>query len=123
VAAVAQGATPIDAPRIGAEETAFLQYTSGSTGQPKGVVLTHANLLANLNAMQKATGVTSTDCFVSWLPLYHDMGLIGACFGALVFGFPLVLMSPFTFLSHPVRSLRAIDRHRATITAAPNFAY
>ncbi|HKZ74590.1 MAG TPA: AMP-binding protein, partial [Steroidobacteraceae bacterium] len=111
------------APAASPGETAFLQYTSGSTGQPKGVVLSHANILANLNAMQRATGVTSADRFVSWLPLYHDMGLIGACFGALVIGYPLVLMSPFAFLSHPVRWLRALDRHRATLTAAPNFAY
>lgn len=111
------------APHAVPGDTAFLQYTSGSTGQPKGVVLTHANLLANLSAMQRVTGVTSADCFVSWLPLYHDMGLIGACFGALVVGYPLVLMSPFAFLSHPVHWLRAIERHRATITAAPNFAY
>jgi len=104
-------------------DTAFLQYTSGSTGQPKGVVLTHANILANLNAMHRVTGVTSADTFVSWLPLYHDMGLIGACLGALLIGFPLVLMSPIAFLSHPERWLRAVDRHRATITAAPNFAY
>ena len=111
------------APRLQPGDTAFLQYTSGSTGRPKGVVLTHANVLANLNAMQRVTGVTSADCFVSWLPLYHDMGLIGACFGALVIGFPLVLMSPFTFLSRPGNWLRAIHRYRATITAAPNFAY
>ena len=110
-------------PAIAPNDTALLQYTSGSTGQPKGVVLTHGNLLSNLNAIQRVTGVTSADCFVSWLPLYHDMGLIGACFGALVLGFPLVLMSPFAFLSRPVRWLRAIDRHHATITAAPNFAY
>ena len=110
-------------PSVQPTDTAFLQYTSGSTGQPKGVVLTHANLLTNLNAMQRATGITAADCFVSWLPLYHDMGLIGACLGALVFGFPLVLMSPFAFLSHPARWLRTIDRYRATITAAPNFAY
>jgi 1-acyl-sn-glycerol-3-phosphate acyltransferase len=110
-------------PTLTPGDTAFLQYTSGSTGQPKGVVLTHANLLSNLAAMQRVTGATSADCFVSWLPLYHDMGLIGACFGALVVGFPLVLMSPFTFLSRPVRWLHTIDRHHATITAAPNFAY
>jgi 1-acyl-sn-glycerol-3-phosphate acyltransferase len=104
-------------------DTALLQYTSGSTGRPKGVVLTHANLLANLEAMQRATGVAASDRFVSWLPLYHDMGLIGAWLGALVIGFPLVLMSPFVFLARPVRWLRAIDRYRATVTAAPNFAY
>ncbi|HEU4624117.1 MAG TPA: 1-acylglycerol-3-phosphate O-acyltransferase [Steroidobacteraceae bacterium] len=123
VAEVSTGERLREVPAIDASETAFIQYTSGSTGQPKGVVLAHANLLANLNAMQRATGITAADTFVSWLPLYHDMGLIGACFGALVFGFPLVLMSPFTFLWHPVRWLRAIDRHCATITAAPNFAY
>ncbi len=120
---IAEAAEAWPAPPLKPSDTAFLQYTSGSTGQPKGVVLTHANLLANLNAMQRVTGVTSADCFVSWLPLYHDMGLIGACFGALVLGFPLVLMAPFAFLSRPVRWLRAIDRHHATITAAPNFAY
>ena len=110
-------------PDVAPHDTAFLQYTSGSTGQPKGVVVSHANLLANLLAMQKVTGVTSADCFVSWLPLYHDMGLIGACFGALIAGYPLVLMSPLDFLGHPVRWLRAVERQRATITAAPNFAY
>jgi len=120
---IAETRTEWPAPPLKPGDTALLQYTSGSTGQAKGVVITHENLMANLNAMQRVTGVTSTDCFVSWLPLYHDMGLIGACFGALVYGFPLILMTPFAFLSHPVRWLRTIDRHRATITAAPNFAY
>lgn len=104
-------------------DTALLQYTSGSTGQPKGVVLSHANILANLAAMQEATQAQAGDRFVSWLPLYHDMGLIGAALGALVVGFPLVLMSPLQFLARPVRWLRALHRHRATLTAAPNFAY
>jgi len=110
-------------PAVQQGDTALLQYTSGSTGRPKGVVLTHGNLLANLEAMRQVTGVTAADRFVSWLPLYHDMGLIGAWLGALVIGFPLVLMSPFVFLAHPARWLRAIDHHRATVTAAPNFAF
>ncbi len=105
------------------DDIAFLQYTSGSTGSPKGVVLSHANLLANLRAMGSACRVDSADVFVSWLPLYHDMGLIGAWFGALYFAFPLVLMSPLAFLARPMRWLAAISRHRATISAAPNFAY
>jgi 1-acyl-sn-glycerol-3-phosphate acyltransferase len=123
LADIAEARAEWPVPPLTPSDVALLQYTSGSTGQPKGVVLTHGNVVANLSAMQRVTGVTSADCFVSWLPLYHDMGLIGACFGALLVGFPLVLMSPFTFLSRPVRWLRAIDRHRATITAAPNFAY
>jgi acyl-CoA synthetase (AMP-forming)/AMP-acid ligase II/acyl carrier protein len=109
--------------RARAEDIAFLQYTSGSTGEPKGVVLTHANLLANLRAMGPAFRVSSEDVFVSWLPLYHDMGLIGAWFGSLYFAMPLVLMSPLAFLARPARWLQAISRHRGTLTAAPNFAY
>lgn len=110
-------------PQRKADDIAFLQYTSGSTGNPKGVVLTHANLLANLRAMEQASGVTAEDIFVSWLPLYHDMGLIGACLGSMSIGFRLVLMSPLAFLARPQRWLDAIHHHRATISAAPNFAY
>jgi len=87
------------------------------------VILTHANLLANLRAMWSASKVGSTDTFISWLPLYHDMGLIGACLGALYLGFHLVLMSPMAFLARPARWLETIHRHRGTVSAAPNFAY
>jgi acyl carrier protein len=106
-----------------AQDTALLQYTSGSTGQPKGVVLTHANLLANIRVMGEATQASARDVFVSWLPLYHDMGLIGAWLGSLYFGVPLVLMPTPAFLARPARWLWAIHRHRATLSAAPNFAY
>ena len=110
-------------PAINAASTAFLQYTSGSTGNPKGVVLSHANLLANVRAMWRASKVSSHDIFVSWLPLYHDMGLIGACIGSLVVGYRLVLMSPLEFLGKPSRWLWAMHEHRGTLSAAPNFAY
>jgi 1-acyl-sn-glycerol-3-phosphate acyltransferase len=105
------------------EDLAFLQYTSGSTGDPKGVMLTHANLLANIRAMGQALRVHGGDVFVSWLPLYHDMGLIGAWLGSLYFAVPAVIMSPLTFLARPSNWLWAIHRHRGTLSAAPNFAY
>ena len=105
------------------DSLAFLQYTSGSTGEPKGVMLTHAQLLANIRVMGHTIRVINTDLFVSWLPLYHDMGLIGAWLGTLYFGLPLVVMSPLAFLSRPERWLWAIHRHRATLSAGPNFAY
>jgi 1-acyl-sn-glycerol-3-phosphate acyltransferase len=105
------------------EDIAFLQYTSGSTGNPKGVILTHANLLANLRAMGRAAGASAADVFMSWLPLYHDMGLIGAWLGSLYYAMPLVVMSPLDFLARPPRWLWAIHRYRATISAAPNFAF
>jgi 1-acyl-sn-glycerol-3-phosphate acyltransferase len=106
-----------------AGDIAFLQYTSGSTGDPKGVVLTHANLLANIRALGQATQAGPDDVFVSWLPLYHDMGLIGAWFGTMYHGIPLVLMSPLAFLARPALWLQTITRHHGTISAAPNFAY
>lgn len=102
---------------------AFIQYTSGSTADPKGVLLTHFNLITNIRAYGKAIKVTPKDVAVSWLPLYHDMGLIGMWLGSLYFGVPLILLTPFTFLNHPERWLWAIHYHRGTLSGAPNFAY
>lgn len=110
-------------PAIAPDDIAFLQYTSGSTGQPKGVVLSHANLLANIRAMGQALKAGPEDVIVSWLPLYHDMGLIGAWLGSLYHAAHLVVMPPLSFLARPMRWLAAIHRHGGTISAAPNFAY
>ena len=103
--------------------TALIQYTSGSTGDPKGVVLSHDNLLANIRAMGLAIDASSADVFVSWLPLYHDMGLIGAWLGCLYFGAPFYVMSPVSFLVRPESWLWAIHRYRGTLSAAPNFGF
>jgi len=106
-----------------ASDIALLQYTSGSTGNPKGVTLTHANLLANMRAIGEAVQLTPDDVGISWLPLYHDMGLIGAWLTLLHFGTPVAVMSPLAFLTRPERWLQAFHKHRGTIAAAPNFAY
>jgi 1-acyl-sn-glycerol-3-phosphate acyltransferase len=110
-------------PALTTENIAFLQYTSGSTGMPKGVVLTHANLLANIRTMAKVTKVSPEDVFVSWLPLYHDMGLIGAWLGSLHFSCQLIIMPPLVFIARPQRWLWAIHKYGGTLSAAPNFAY
>src|SRR5207247_6393158 len=81
------------------------------------------NILENIRAFGEAIGINADDVAVSWLPLYHDMGLIGFCLGALYYGIPSVVLSPMTFLSRPSRWLWAIHDHRATLSAAPNFAY
>lgn len=105
------------------DDLALLQYTSGSTGEPKGVMLSHAQLLANIRAMAERIRADSTDVFVSWLPLYHDMGLIAAWLGSLYYGMPLVLMSPLDFLTRPLNWLERIHRHGGSISGAPNFGY
>ncbi|MFQ5526191.1 MAG: AMP-binding protein [Thermoanaerobaculia bacterium] len=110
-------------PVVRERDIAFLQFTSGSTADPKGVILTHANLLANLRAIGLGAELSSEDRVVSWLPLYHDMGLIGAWMGSAYFAVPLTLMSPLAFLARPSRWLWAVHRYRGTVTAAPNFAY
>jgi acyl-CoA synthetase (AMP-forming)/AMP-acid ligase II len=113
--------TPPAAVRPGS--LAMLQYTSGSTGAPKGVMLTHANLLANQEVIRGASEHTEASSAVGWLPLYHDMGLIGHLIQPLYMGFHSILMSPVAFLRKPVRWLRAISRFCATSSSAPNFAY
>ncbi len=120
--ALGQGQKPTEV-AVRADHVAFIQYTSGSTGQPKGVTLSHANLLANIRAMATAIEATPQDVFVSWLPLYHDMGLIGAWLGSFTVGFRLVVMSPLAFLGRPRRWLEAISHHGGTLSAGPNFAY
>jgi natural product biosynthesis luciferase-like monooxygenase protein len=105
------------------ETLAFLQYTSGSTGEPKGVMLSHRNLLHNSALLCHSFEYTPESHCVSWLPVYHDMGLIGGVLQPLYGGFPCTLMSPVSFLQRPVRWLEAISRRKATISGGPNFAY
>jgi len=105
------------------ETLALLQYTSGSTATPRGVMVSHAHLLANQRAIQTAFGHDQRTVFCGWLPLFHDMGLIGNVLHPLWLGIPCVLMSPLAFLKRPLRWLRAIERHQATTSGGPNFAY
>ena len=115
--------TPVSGPEGDGSDPALIQYTSGSTGQPKGVLLTHDNLLANIRAIGEGLDVRPTDVGVSWLPLYHDMGLIGTWLTCLHLGLPLTLLPPTAFLARPARWLWVIHQRRATLSAAPNFAY
>ncbi|MFD0361346.1 fatty acyl-AMP ligase [Nocardia sp. GCM10030253] len=110
-------------PDIDSGTIAFLQYTSGSTGTPKGVVVTHGNLMHNEAAITANGGLNDAATGVSWIPQFHDMGLIGMLLGTMYAGANLVFMSPTTFLKRPARWLQAIDKYRATYTGAPNFAY
>jgi acyl-CoA synthetase (AMP-forming)/AMP-acid ligase II len=110
-------------PELTSSNLAFLQYTSGSTGTPKGVMISHGNLLANQRMIQESFGHNTPFNAVGWLPLYHDMGLIGNALQPLYVGGKLVQMSPVSFLQKPRRWLEAISRYRATTSGAPNFAY
>lgn len=110
-------------PVVDPDDLAFLQFTSGSTSAPKGVMVRHANAIANARALRAAFQLQPHDKLVSWLPMYHDMGLIGSAITPLVCGGEGVLMSPLTFLRRPIRWLSAISEHRATIGVAPDFAY
>jgi acyl carrier protein len=123
VAALRQLAAGAPAPNVECADIFFIQYTSGSTGNPKGVVLTHANVLANVQGIGGAVQARPDDVVVSWLPLYHDMGLIGSWLFSLFYGFPITIMSPLAFLSRPERWLWALSDSGGTLCPAPNFSY
>lgn len=110
-------------PDVKGDALALLQYTSGSTGEPKGVMLTHSNLLHNSAMLASAFEYDEGSYCVSWLPVYHDMGLIGGVLQPLSGGFPCTLMSPMSFLQQPARWLQTISSRKATISGGPNFAY
>jgi acyl-CoA synthetase (AMP-forming)/AMP-acid ligase II len=110
-------------PAINSNTLAFLQYTSGATGTPKGAMITHGNLLHNSQLIYNFFGHTSKSKGVIWLPPYHDMGLIGGVLQPLYTGFPVVLMPPVAFIQKPFRWLQAISHYQATTSGGPDFAY
>ncbi len=126
---IATDELPLDAaavwaePDVNSDSLAFLQYTSGSTGSPKGVMVSHGNLLHNEEQIADAFGTDGNATVVGWLPLYHDMGLIGNVLNPMYLGYPCYLMAPVAFLQKPVRWLQAISKYGATISGGPNFAY
>ncbi len=120
---ISRTGAPLTATHATADAPALIQYTSGSTGDPKGVLLTHANILANIRAFGEALHIGPDDVGVSWLPLYHDMGLIAAWLGCLYHGIPVVILPPLAFLARPARWLWALHRHHGTLSPAPNFAF
>lgn len=110
-------------PMINESDPALIQYTSGTTSQPKGVILTHSNLISNLDSIKQGLRLTSTDVCCSWLPLFHDMGLIGCLLGSINSNIDLLLMEPIEFIRDPVNWLNLFKDFKASITAAPNSAY
>jgi amino acid adenylation domain-containing protein len=116
-------APPWEPPKLSGADIAMLQYTSGSTSSPKGVVVTRANLLHNEEMIRQAFGQSEDSVIVGWLPLYHDMGLIGNVLQTVYVGARCILLSPMTFLQKPVRWLEAISRYKATTSGGPSFAY
>ncbi len=124
VEAIRESQEPLAATKIDPSDVVFLQFTSGSTSRPKGVSVTHANLMANIHCiMEVGLRINETDVGISWLPLYHDMGLIGFMLAPLVHRVPIVFMPPFLFLRRPVTWFQTITRHKGTIAYAPNFAF
>lgn len=118
-----QGELGAGVARVVSADLALIQYTSGSTGDPKGVALSHGNLIANMRAIGQGARLTDRDVAVSWLPLYHDMGLIGVWLTAFLHASPVVLLSPLQFLARPERWLWAFHRFGGTVAPAPNFGY
>jgi fatty-acyl-CoA synthase len=105
------------------DDLAFIQFTSGTTASAKAIPVSHAALLANISAIGRASGLREGDLMVGWLPLYHDMGLVGVALGPLLHGLPAALLSPLSFISRPERWLWAVHQLRGTMSPAPNFAY
>jgi acyl-CoA synthetase (AMP-forming)/AMP-acid ligase II len=110
-------------PAASPADLAFVQFTSGTTARPRGIAVTHAALIANARALGRASGIRQGDLVLGWLPLFHDMGLVGVALGPALNGLPAALLPPLTFLFRPQRWLWAIHHLRGTVSAAPNFAY
>jgi fatty-acyl-CoA synthase len=124
VEAIRESLEPLKGVKLTGDDIAFLQFTSGSTSRPKGVTLTHANLMANVKCItHDGLHMTDNDVGVSWLPLYHDMGLIGFVLAPIIHRTPIVFLPPLLFLKRPVSWLQAMTRHKGTISFGPNFAY
>lgn len=105
------------------EDTVFIQYTSGSTSQPKGAMVSHTNIMVNQVMLQHVFELNENSVGVTWLPLFHDMGLIASLLNAIFVGYPIYIMPPAAFIRNPLRWLQCISKYRGTYTCAPNFAY